>query len=112
MKKTIMGLVFAAVVLIAALTMPPRGQQAYAASASCTITDLEATLVVDSSVATATLSAPVRKGGYIVNGGANSIFVNFMGNGVIAGSNAQNTTGEIEIPANGTVPVRPSCKAF
>ena len=81
------------------------------ASADCNLNAVEATIVCDSTTSHATMLATVQKGGYLVNGGSNSVFINFSG-GAIAGTNAQNTTGEVEFPALATIPVRPSCRVF
>lgn len=110
--KTKLMLVAAMTLCVALGYLTAPRQNAYAASSNCVVTTLEATLEADSSVATATVANQVTKGGYIVNGGSNAVFVNFMGNGVIAGTNTQNNSGEIEMPAGATVPVRPSCRAF
>ena len=103
------------IVLMLALWLMPQVKpvhaDAYGASASCSLNAVEATIVCDSTTQTATMNATVQKGGYLVNGGSNSVFINFNG-GAIAGTNAQNTTGEIEFPANATIPVRPSCRVF
>lgn len=110
MKTSLKIAVLASVLILCVLAFSR--QRIFAASANSTISTLEATLEADSSIATATVAAQVQKGGYIVNGGTVSIFVNFQGNGAIAGTNAQNNTGEIEMTAGATVPVRPSCRAF
>lgn len=111
------GWIIAPVLVMALLCLIPFGHEHRAhadgisASASCNLTGVEATIVVDGTPQTATMLASTTKGGYLVNGGSNSIFINFAG-GAIAGTNAQNTTGEIEFPANATIPVRPSCRVF
>lgn len=101
-------MLFAAIISIACVSF----LKVHAASANSTVTTIEGTLECDSTVATATVAAQVTKGGYIVNGGTVSVWVNFAGTGSIAATNAQNNTGEIEMTAGASVPVRPSCKAF
>ena len=107
--KTKLGIVAALLIFCAFLSS---WHKLSAASANSTITIYEATLECDSSIATATIAAQSQKGGYIVNGGTVSVWVNFQGNGLIAATNGQNNTGEIEMTAGATVPVRPSCRAF
>ncbi len=108
MRKLILGVLSIALVAILWTRTHADGINA---SADCNLDAVEATIVCDSTTSHATMLASVQKGGYLVNGGANSVFINFKG-GAIAGTNAQNTTGEIEVPANGTIPVRPKCRVF
>lgn len=89
----------------------PPVPKAHAASASATITGVEATLECDSTIVTATKSV-ANMSGYLVNGGSNNVFVNFAGDGTCATTDAQNLTGTIKMTPGSTITVRKTCTKF
>lgn len=108
----LMTVILAAAVLVLLLAFSPSERihaDAVHASASCSLGAVEGTIECDSTTQIATRTNP--NGGWIVNGGTVAIWVNFGGN-TIAGTNAQNVTGEIEMPAGATVYVRRTCRTF
>lgn len=74
------------------------------ASASCNLDAIEGTIVCDSTTQQATMLVTVQKGGYLVNGGANAVFINFSGAAIAQGFEPLNlcTTYSIISGANTT----------